>query len=81
MGKVAYELQLPTEMSTIHNVCHVSMLKKYINNTDHVLTLQTVQVQAYLTHEEKHVEILDCTMRSTRIRKYLLSKSFGETMG
>ena len=35
VGKVAYELQLPVEMSAIYNVFRMSMLKKYIPNLDH----------------------------------------------
>ena len=30
IGKVAYKLELPQEMTSIHNMFHVSMLKKYI---------------------------------------------------
>ena len=33
---VAYELALPTFIS-VHNVFHVSLLKKYIPNTNHVI--------------------------------------------
>jgi len=32
VGKVAYRLQLPENLATIHNVFHVSMLCKYIAN-------------------------------------------------
>ena len=34
---VAYRLALPPEMSGVHNVFHVSMLKKYITDPSHVL--------------------------------------------
>ena len=30
IGKVAYKLALPSELSTVHNVFHVSMLKRYV---------------------------------------------------
>ncbi|KAL8118370.1 hypothetical protein AgCh_016047 [Apium graveolens] len=39
VGKVAYELALPPHMQHIHNVFHVSMLKKYNPDTRHVITL------------------------------------------
>ena len=28
IGNVAYELELPEELATIHSVCHISMLEK-----------------------------------------------------
>ena len=37
VGKVAYELELPQEMSAIHNVFHVSMLKKHIPDATQVI--------------------------------------------
>ena len=36
IGHVAYMFSLPTSMS-IHNVFHVSLLKKYIPNANHVI--------------------------------------------
>ena len=37
IGPVAYRLELPSELSRIHNVFHVSMLKKYISDPSHIL--------------------------------------------
>ncbi|KAK9204604.1 hypothetical protein WN943_014866 [Citrus x changshan-huyou] len=36
IGPLAYRLALPTELSRIHNVFHVSMLRKYIDDPSHV---------------------------------------------
>ena len=37
VGPVAYRLDLPPELSKVHNVFHVSMLRKYIPDPSHVL--------------------------------------------
>ena len=42
IGQVAYELILLVEMSAIHNVFHVSMLKKHVADPEHVIMPQTV---------------------------------------
>ncbi|XP_022876882.1 uncharacterized protein LOC111395103 [Olea europaea var. sylvestris] len=59
IGPVAYRLALPTELSRIHDVFHVSMLCKYIPDPSHVLESQPVELKESLTYEEKSVQILD----------------------
>ena len=38
VGNVAYRLALPPELSSVNNVFHVSMLRRYISNPSHVLS-------------------------------------------
>ena len=38
IGEVAYRLELPSDLDRIHDVFHVSMLRKYIPDPSHVLT-------------------------------------------
>ncbi|KAL5573610.1 hypothetical protein UlMin_023207 [Ulmus minor] len=59
IGKVAYKLALPPELSSVHNVFHVSMLKKYVSDPSHVLEHEPIQVNEDLTYEENPVQILD----------------------
>ncbi|KAL5564016.1 hypothetical protein UlMin_033763 [Ulmus minor] len=59
VGKVAYRLALPPDLSKVHNVFHVSMLKKYISDPTHILQSEPIQVNEDLTYEEKPVQILD----------------------
>ena len=59
MVTVAYRLDLPPELSKVHNVFHVSMLHKYIPDPSHVLRDQPVQLKENLTYEETPVQIVD----------------------
>jgi len=44
VGEVAYELALPPNLSVVHPVFHVSMLRKYHADLSHVLDFNTVQL-------------------------------------
>ncbi|KAL6176956.1 hypothetical protein ACLB2K_053588 [Fragaria x ananassa] len=69
VGSLAYRLALPSELSRIHNVFHVSMLRKYIADPSHVLEEQPISQQKDLSYEEESVQIL------YRKEKMLRSKS------
>ena len=59
IGKVAYRLRLPPELTRIHNVFHVSMLRKYIADPSHELRDQLGELKEDLTYEERPVQIVD----------------------
>ena len=59
VGRVAYRLKLPPELSKIHDTFHVSMLRKYILEPSHVLREQLVQLKENLTYEETPVQNVD----------------------
>ena len=42
---MAHQLALPLELAKLHDVFHVSMLRKYHSDESHILTVQEVQVQ------------------------------------
>ena len=58
IGLVAYRLALPPELAKLHNVFHVSMLRRYRSDESHILPVQNVQVQAYLPYDEESKAIL-----------------------
>ena len=59
IGPVVYCLALPSELAKLHNVFHVSMLRKYHSNESHILPVQDIQVQSYFTFDEEPKAILD----------------------
>ena len=59
IGLVVYKLDLPDELSRIHNVFHVSLLRKYVYDSSHVLKDLLIHIEENLTYEEQPVEILD----------------------
>ena len=59
VGSVAYRLDLPPELSKVHNVFHVSMLRKYIQDPSHVLRDQPVELKDNFTYKEQPMQIVD----------------------
>ncbi|XP_069145657.1 uncharacterized protein [Solanum lycopersicum] len=59
VGKVAYELKLPSESASVHPVFHVSMLKKFIGDPESILPIEGLGVKDNLSYEEISVQILD----------------------
>ena len=55
IGEVAYQLALPPALSRLHDVFHVSMLKKYLHDPSHVLSYESLDVDPNLTYEERPV--------------------------
>ena len=65
---MAYRLQLPTNLERVHNVFHVSQLKKCLKPPIDVVISDTEQLQDDLSYPETPVRILDKKDRVTRNR-------------
>ena len=59
IGKVAYELALPSTLARVQNVFHISMLRKYIPDPSHVMNYEQLKIKDNLTYEEVPIQILD----------------------
>ncbi|XP_015169968.1 uncharacterized protein [Solanum tuberosum] len=57
--QVAYELELPQELSSVHSVLHVSMLRKCVGDPSRITPTEDVQVTGDFTYEEVPIAILD----------------------
>ncbi|XP_073125053.1 uncharacterized protein [Henckelia pumila] len=58
IGALAYRVALPPSLDEVHNVFHVSMLRKYISNPSHVLSYEPLQLSPHMTYEERPDRIL-----------------------
>ena len=58
IGPVAYRLAVSPELTKLHNVFYVSMLRRYRSNGSHILLVQVVQVQADFSDDEEPKAIL-----------------------
>nr|CAE04424.2 OSJNBb0040D15.14 [Oryza sativa Japonica Group] len=65
-GEVAYQLELPTNMLGIHNVFHVSQLKKCLRIPKGQASSDHIKIQEDLTYVEKPTRILETSERRTR---------------
>ncbi|WMV49795.1 hypothetical protein MTR67_043180 [Solanum verrucosum] len=69
IGKVAYELELPQELATVHLVFHVSMLKKCMGDPSLIIPTEDIGIKDSLSYEEIPVQILDRQVRKLKTKE------------
>ena len=74
VGNVAYRVDLPPNLSNLHDVFHVSQLLKYISDPSHVIHMDDVQVRDNLMVETMLVRITDHEMKTLRGKEISLVK-------
>ncbi|WVZ51950.1 LOW QUALITY PROTEIN: hypothetical protein U9M48_003047 [Paspalum notatum var. saurae] len=65
-GPVAYRLELPPHLAAVHDVFHVSQLKKCLRVPEEAVDTSQIQIEPDLTYEERPIKILDQKQRATR---------------
>lgn len=58
VGPVACQLKLTCELDKIHDVFHVSRLRRYHTNPSHVVVVDDTEVRHDLSYEEELVKIV-----------------------
>jgi hypothetical protein len=66
VGEMAYQLELPDNLSDVHNVFHVSQLKKCLRVPEKQLPMEELSVERNLVYTESPVKIPDTLTRVTR---------------
>ncbi|KAA0046200.1 hypothetical protein E6C27_scaffold376G00730 [Cucumis melo var. makuwa] len=74
IGPVTYRLALPPSLSTVHDVFHVSMLRKYVVDPTHVGDFEPLQISENLSYKEQPVEFLAREVKMLRNRGIALVK-------
>ncbi|KAD4586631.1 hypothetical protein E3N88_24232 [Mikania micrantha] len=67
IGPVAYELNLPNELSSVHNVFHVLNLKNFLSNKTLTIPLEEIQIIEQLHFVEEPVEIMDRKIKKLKL--------------
>ena len=74
IGHVAYQLALPPELDKLHDVFHVSMLRRYRSYESHILPVQEIQVQEDFSYDEEPKAILAREVKQLRKKQVPLVK-------
>ncbi|XP_028556387.1 uncharacterized protein LOC114581130 [Dendrobium catenatum] len=69
VGSVAYRLDLPSHMSRVHNVFHISSLRKYIADEAHKINTESIDIQPDLTFVDEPEKIIDYNVKQLRSRE------------
>ena len=81
VGNVAYKLEPPLNLSRIHNVFHVSYLKKNYPDPSHILLPGDIDIDEILAYEERLVKLLDRKVKELRHKQIPLVKVLWKNHG
>nr|GEX17081.1 reverse transcriptase domain-containing protein [Tanacetum cinerariifolium] len=71
IGPVAYKLELPKELSNVHNTFHISNLKKCLSDESLIIPIKELQLFDKLNFVEEPIEIMDREIKQLR-QSYIL---------
>ncbi|WMV40789.1 hypothetical protein MTR67_034174 [Solanum verrucosum] len=69
IDNVAYELELPQELTTVHPVFHISMLKKCMGDPSLIIPTEDIGIKENLFYEKIPIQILDRQVRKLRTKE------------
>ena len=66
VGRAAYQLALPPELAGVHDVFHVSLLRKYVHDPSHVIDHHPLKIHQDLSYEEEPIQVVDFKTKQLR---------------
>jgi hypothetical protein len=73
-GEVAYQLELPPQLSDVHDVFHVSQLKKCLRVHEEQLPMEDLDAKEGLSYQEYPVKILETSEKVTLNKRIKMCK-------
>jgi hypothetical protein len=73
-GEVAYQLELPPQLSDVHDVFHVSQLKKCLHVLEEQIPMEELDAKEDLSYQDYPVKILETVERVMRNRRIRMCK-------
>jgi hypothetical protein len=73
-GEVAYQLELPPQLSDVHDVFHVSQLKKCLRVPEEQIPMEDLDAKEDLSYQQHPVRILETSERVTWKKRIKICK-------
>jgi hypothetical protein len=73
-GEVAYQLELSPQLSDVHDVFHVSQLKKCLRVPKEQIPMEDLDAKEDLSYQEYPVKIIETSKRVMRDKKIKMRK-------
>lgn len=77
VGRLAYQVTLPSDQVGMHNIFHISMLRKYIPNSNLVVEYKLLKIQEVLTYTEELVRILEWNEQVLHSKRIFIIRHYG----
>jgi hypothetical protein len=77
-GQMGYQLELPLQLSDVHDVFHVSQLKKYLRAPEEQIPMEDLNASEELSYQEYPVKILETSERVTRNKRIKMCTHYTE---
>jgi hypothetical protein len=71
---VAYQLELPPQLFDVHDIFHVSQLRKCLRVPEEQLPMEDLDAKEHLSYQEYPIRILETFERVTRNKKIRMCK-------
>ncbi|XP_057723485.1 uncharacterized protein LOC130939393 [Arachis stenosperma] len=81
VGPVAYQVVLSLCLSNLHDVFHMSQLRKYTSDAAYVLEPESVELKENLTFQVTSVRIDDTNVKKLQGKEVLLAKVAWKRVG